>query len=360
MTATKSAKYKRLQESTAMAVREIDRTNGVIRDVKVLGLESRNGRRYSKDAAARAIPLYEGVKVCIDHNYDTGLKSRKTGERWGVLRGIRQDAAGDLFGDLHYLKTHSQTETILEQLERFGDCGLSHDADGLTEKTNDGYVVVDIRKVFTVDFVLNPATNQNLWESEQIVKRKLREVLQENIENKVASNLLARLVESKQCESTEMDMQEGEDPLNAALRAAIMEVLDGDASVEDKLSSIRGLCGGGASSEAPAETEMAEDTDLRAENERLREELAKRALEDNRKSCISMLKEAGREATDVQVDALLAIPADKRQHLVESFAVKVPSKPQVSPPKYSVLPLKESRDAAADTLKDAKLRLGLN
>ena len=45
----------------------VDRLAGVIRGVKILGLESRNGRTYLPEALAAAAPLYEGAKVNVNH-----------------------------------------------------------------------------------------------------------------------------------------------------------------------------------------------------------------------------------------------------------------------------------------------------
>ena len=45
----------------------VDRQAGVIRGVKVLGLESRNGRTYLPEALAQAAQLYEDAKVNVNH-----------------------------------------------------------------------------------------------------------------------------------------------------------------------------------------------------------------------------------------------------------------------------------------------------
>jgi hypothetical protein len=45
----------------------VDREAGVIRGVKVLGLESRNGRTYLPEALAQAAQLYEDAKVNVNH-----------------------------------------------------------------------------------------------------------------------------------------------------------------------------------------------------------------------------------------------------------------------------------------------------
>ena len=45
----------------------VDRQAGVIRGVKILGLQSRNGRTYLPEALAQAAPLYEDAKVNVNH-----------------------------------------------------------------------------------------------------------------------------------------------------------------------------------------------------------------------------------------------------------------------------------------------------
>lgn len=367
MKATASRKYSRLTESNKfhLGAESIDRGNCLIRNVKVLGLESRNGRRYAADAVKRAIPLYEAVMVCIDHCYED-KKGRKTGERWGRLVNVRQDDRGDLFADLQYLNEHPMTELILEQIERFGDGGLSHDADGHMERSNGSVIVTDIRKVFSVDFVLNPATNENLFESEgNAVKRKLYDVLREQIDNKIAARLLARLTEARKCENTEVEMQEGDDPLNMALRTSIMEILDGEGTIEEKLDGIRQLCGGGTSEPPSDETGMEEAEALKAENSRLKEEILglKKSLDDakastERSDCQKLLESSGREITDARVEALLALPAEKRGALVEEFP-KAKSRPSQSPPKYQAKDSGASNFNLKEATEEARRRLGL-
>src|SRR4029079_5122261 len=45
----------------------VDRDAGVIRGVKVLGRESRNGREYSDRALHEAARLYDGIGVNLNH-----------------------------------------------------------------------------------------------------------------------------------------------------------------------------------------------------------------------------------------------------------------------------------------------------
>ena len=53
-------------DSRGVALR-VDRAAGVLRGVKLIGLESLNGRRYRPEALAAAVSLYEGAKVNVNH-----------------------------------------------------------------------------------------------------------------------------------------------------------------------------------------------------------------------------------------------------------------------------------------------------
>ena len=56
-----------LRENVASGNHKVDREAGVIRDVRILGRESQNGRTYSQHALEQACRLYQNVKVNIDH-----------------------------------------------------------------------------------------------------------------------------------------------------------------------------------------------------------------------------------------------------------------------------------------------------
>jgi hypothetical protein len=74
----------------------VDRDSRTIYGVKVLGLESSNGRRYTAESLRAAIPLYEGRSVNIDHplNHLTGQLDatlpRSAHDRFGRLVRVHQ------------------------------------------------------------------------------------------------------------------------------------------------------------------------------------------------------------------------------------------------------------------------------
>src|SRR5262245_5419988 len=120
---------RRFTERTASQPGRIDRAAGIIRDVKIIGQRSRNGRTYTAECLSRARPLYEGAAVYCNHEGEPG-QSRTIGDKIGWLEGVR--SAGDgLRGDLHLLTSHPQTAAVFEMAERRpGLIGLSHNVSG--------------------------------------------------------------------------------------------------------------------------------------------------------------------------------------------------------------------------------------
>jgi hypothetical protein len=144
----------------------IDRQAGIIFKVKILGKESANRRTYSDQALRDAARLYEGARVNVNHDRQNPNRERGIAEEFGTLRNVSRCGNG-VYGDLHFLKSHPLADLVIEKAERFPDkIGLSHNADGQSTVKLSGHEVVEsIRRVNSVDLVLNPATNRGLFES---------------------------------------------------------------------------------------------------------------------------------------------------------------------------------------------------
>lgn len=328
----------------------IDREAGIIHDVKVLGLKSRNRREYLREAVTRAMPFYENSEVCIDHEFENANRSMR--DRWGVLKNIRQLAEGDLIGDLHYIRSHRESEAILEWAERFPDkFGLSHDAFGDSTMKDGVELVHDIAGVRSVDVVGKPATNKGLFESEgtRMKQTKVKALLEANKKLKVASALLESMDEMSDPSVMETDMSyapelDAEGQVDAAFKAAVMAIMDNaDLDTEGRMSAIRELLGakdtataamsGGATGDGSVQ-ESERIAALEAELKTMREDKAREQL---RASCRKLLESHGAVVSDVRIDALAAQPTDKaRKALVEEFgkAVVAPARkrPEASPP----------------------------
>lgn len=154
----------------------VDRKAGIIRGVKVLGLISENGRRYTPAAVKAAADLYEGVRVNVDHPHKDAGQPRSAYDRLGRLVNIRYVEGEGLYGDLEILMSHPMARRICEAAERMPDAfGLSHNAQGEGEEDKGGvFVVSRIAEVRHVDLVADPATTRSLNESKLIESDEVR------------------------------------------------------------------------------------------------------------------------------------------------------------------------------------------
>jgi len=105
----------------------VDRSLGVLRGVKLIGLESRNGRRYRESALEQAKSLYEESKVNVNHPKDGPLAPRDYQDRLGVIRGVEFRSGEGLFGDLHFNPKHPLAEQLAWDAEHNPrNVGFSH------------------------------------------------------------------------------------------------------------------------------------------------------------------------------------------------------------------------------------------
>jgi hypothetical protein len=143
----------------------VDRAAGVIRGVKLLGLNSRNGRRYREDALVGAVGLYEGAKVNINHPKGHPLSPRDYQDRLGVVRGVQFRSGEGLFGDLHFNPRHTLSEQLVWDAEHAPqNVGMSHNVLARTKQQGNDTVVEAITKVQSIDLVADPATTSGLYE----------------------------------------------------------------------------------------------------------------------------------------------------------------------------------------------------
>jgi hypothetical protein len=145
----------------------------VIRGVKLLGLASRNGRRYREQALTDAVGLYEGAKVNINHPKGHPLSPRDYQDRLGVVRGVAFRAGEGLFGDLHFNPKHALSEQLVWDAEHAPqNVGMSHNVLARTKRSGDETVVETITKVQSIDLVADPATTSGLYEHAEATTTK--------------------------------------------------------------------------------------------------------------------------------------------------------------------------------------------
>jgi hypothetical protein len=145
----------------------VDRENGIVHDVKVVGLRSKNGRRYLLEALREALHLYEGCSVNLEHPEDLKkADSRRFPEKFGWLEGCYVKDDGLWAKKLCFNPHHRYAEQFCWWAEhRPSAIGLSHVADGAYSRDRDGILVEQILHVAGVDVVGTPATTSGLYES---------------------------------------------------------------------------------------------------------------------------------------------------------------------------------------------------
>jgi hypothetical protein len=153
-------------DSRGVALR-VDRATGVLRGVKLIGLESLNGRRYRPAALAGAIGLYEGAKVNVNHPKDGPLAPRDYRDRLGVIRQVEFRPGEGLFGNLHFNPKHALAEQLAWDAEHNPqNVGFSHNVLARLSRDGEQTVVEAITHVQSVDLVADPAATHGLFEEE--------------------------------------------------------------------------------------------------------------------------------------------------------------------------------------------------
>lgn len=153
---------------------KVDRAAGVVRGVKVMGVQSVNriqGKptRYAEKAFKEAAALYNHRPVHLDHRPRNNPEAeRSVTTLVGHLENITARPDG-LYGDLHVLKDHPHAGIVFglaERASRVGSGpGLSHDAQGAGLVEGEEFVVSEIKSVRSVDIVAEPATTRSFFES---------------------------------------------------------------------------------------------------------------------------------------------------------------------------------------------------
>ena len=152
-------------DSRGVAMR-VDRQAGVIRGVKVLGLESRNGRCYLPETLAQAAPLYEDAKVNVNHPKGNPAGPRDYQDRIGTIRYVSLHDGEGLFGDFYFNPKHALAEQLMWDAEHAPEnVGFSHNVEARVGRRGERVVVEAITRVQSVDLVADPATTRGLFEA---------------------------------------------------------------------------------------------------------------------------------------------------------------------------------------------------
>ena len=145
---------------------KIDKTHGILYGVKILGTQSKNGRRYPVGTLKKAIPLYENAKVNVDHSEESSSRSRSYTDRLGSICNVHLRGEEGLFADFHFNPRHPLVEQLLWDAEHApANVGFSHNIDAVTRREQNELIVEEILAVKSVDLVADPATTKGLFES---------------------------------------------------------------------------------------------------------------------------------------------------------------------------------------------------
>lgn len=362
-----SQKY-RIQEAVySDSPLKVDRENGVIRGVKVLGKISKNQREYSDAAMTQAAQMYEGIDVNIDHPARTnGSVERGMAEGFGILTGVKKNGDG-IFADLHYLKSHALAEMVLERAEKFPTkFGLSHNAEGMVTQGEGGTLVVEsIDQMFSVDLVRNPATVAGLFESidpekEPIVKKTIKQIA-ESLDSKLFGVQCLREMAEGETAVAEMPVEmpaesAPDDQVKAAFRAMVVaafddESLDAKATVKkigEILKAQEKLMSGGGEEESSSEesSEAVEESHKQTENAALTA-LSEQVLRmEKRELARNLLEGLGITPAQIGGDKMKLLLEQKdetaMQSLIESWPPSV-TMPSSKPLAESIRPLDHSK-----------------
>jgi hypothetical protein len=323
----------------------VDRENGIIRGVKVLGLISDNGRQYLPSAVKAAQKMYEGVKVNIDHPAHAD-DSRSATDRFGKLINIHFVEGEGLYGDLEFLTTHPMAARICEAAERMPDAfGLSHNAQGEGDEKDGIFIVSKIVEVRHVDVVADPATTKSL--SESIKKEPAMEP-----EKKMEADMMAP--EPKK--TMEAD--------NAEFGAKAAEIINGEGDTSSKVKAlvelVDAMYGQSDDSEideqekVPSEEPSEDDEKKAMEGDGYGADAKKKDEKNDKKSMESrayvakLVHEAGITLTESLVSDLALLPKEAAQRQVRRIALAQKS----SKPKSSgyIAPIAESKIPAGSDM----------
>ena len=322
----------RFKETTYLtSADQVDVENGILNDVKFLGLDSLNGRRYTAEAVRNAVELYAGRKVYIDHG-DDGTPVRGYRDWVGKTRRpiVREDG---IYGQVKFKEEHSEFKCIMaDAKENPKDFGFSHVADGESTIAEDGVEEVRvIEEVFSVDLVTDPATTAGLFESKsnttktperRTMKLSISEILKRTVGNVPRIGRLKEMVDDGTApEEMAVEVAEEaspEDQVKSAILAAIVAKLENASDDQfkavmaalDMEDSITGNAGGGEGSEGGESGEGEEPKSEAFTQLKQRVAMAE---------CRSSFAEAGITPNDAQLQAATLVSVKQRAELIESW-----------------------------------------
>lgn len=345
----------------------VDRAKCIIYGVKIAGLRSpntpigvqgANGTDYLPEAFAKALPLYEGAMVNVNHPPRTAAgQVRDTEDRLGKIKGVYLHE-GEPYGNLHLIPSHRMTSSLLDAAENtdLSDCfALSHNSLGIGEVRNGRYVVSEIPVVRSVDVVTIGGTTRSLFESEQPMKIKVRQLFEAagpklKVSAKKRPRLAAfvtRLLEDddysavmdSDTDATEppADHEQAlKDGFEASVAAIVKKCLDGEEDPKECIQRIKELLSAHdklTDDDDDEDLEEADDSDEGDDDKGDKGDKKDDAkkVEESRKHCTRLAKgylqlQENQQPAKSLVEALVKLPdEDARLSLLESWPKGTPA-----------------------------------
>lgn len=307
----------------------VDRDAGVIRGVKLLGVESANGRTYPVSVIERAAKLYEGSKVNVNHARTQG-QPRGYEERIGVVRSVVAKGQDGLFGDFHFNPKHPLAEQLIWDAQHAPEnVGFSHDVEAKASRKDGRLLIEEILAVHSVDLVADPATTNGLFEGrepkEGTVKRTIRQILEAAFGDKAKRVLEEDPMAGAAPMEVDAASEGGADEnIKAAFRGAVVAAFDDEsldtsqtlAKIKDILKAYEKLTA--KAEEKPAEGGAATPPTTEALQAKLDRMIAENEI-------IKLAAKHGVEVDAVLTEALIPLKADGREAMLKRLGEGKPA-----------------------------------
>ncbi len=155
--------------SEAEFINDVEKKIFQVNNVSLLGQVSKNGYNYARTAMREAVKLYEGIQAFVNHpnREEIQLGRRDVKNLAGKFINARFDESNTrVKGDFRGLPNENG-KLFVDIAENMPEiAGTSQNASGRFAVVNGKKVVESITKVYSVDLVANPATNNGLFETE--------------------------------------------------------------------------------------------------------------------------------------------------------------------------------------------------
>lgn len=315
------AKRQRFTEHVAIgSITEdrIDREQGIVRDVLLLGKDS--NREYSRKAMQEAAELYPGTGINLAPHRTDGSDHHAV-DGFGEVQGrchVREDG---VYGNIGYNTKHEKAEWFLEQITRFSrQIAMSHDAEGeLSSRRGQKPLVESVDVVNSLEIVRKGGHRRGFFESEGDTMI-LREFLNKS-ETSDEQKRLLKLLEMDEFEDMgEIAVEEPpEDGVKAGAKTMALAVMDqffdGALDANGALSKLRVIMN--------AEAKVADNGETNDESES-EDDMADPAVTEQLKQLVTtnnqLLERMERQERRAMEDDALKAHGFERSQLTEEQA----------------------------------------